>query len=109
MWICTSNAFVSIVHKDCAPGELLVRARVKGHIEKLFPEAKVTLYTKSDYLYRAIVSRGTVEAVVAAQIAAIDYGNFKDTVKDDALHNAYLRVWQDMAALQKPPPYSGAR
>ena len=25
MWICLNNAFLSIVHKDCAPDELLVR------------------------------------------------------------------------------------
>jgi hypothetical protein len=60
----------------------------------------------SDYLYRAVVPRNELADAVAAQIKDIDYANFKSSVKDDVLHEGYLDVWQAMAALQSPPPYS---
>jgi len=44
MWIMTNNSYLSIVSKDCGPAELLVRARRAGDIERVFPDAKVTLY-----------------------------------------------------------------
>lgn len=50
MWLCLNSAFLSIVFKDCAEDELLVRARRKGDIEKVFPDAKVIRSTDSDYL-----------------------------------------------------------
>ena len=107
MWLCTNSAFLSIVFKDCAEDELLVRARRDGDIERVFPDAKVIRSTNSDYLYRAVVSRNEVATAMAAQIQDIDYGNFKSSVDDEVLHHAYLKVWQAMAALQSPPPYSG--
>jgi hypothetical protein len=55
MWIMTNNGYLSIVSKECGPAELLVRARRAGDIEKVFPNAKVTRQTDSDYLYRAIL------------------------------------------------------
>ena len=57
MWIMTNNSYLSIVSKDCGPAELLVRARRAGDIEKVFPNAKVTRQTGSDYLYRAVLTR----------------------------------------------------
>jgi hypothetical protein len=53
MWLMFSNCFLSIVRKDCGEAELLVRARRRGDIERMFPSAKVTEDTKTDYLYRA--------------------------------------------------------
>jgi hypothetical protein len=107
MWLCLNNAFLSIVHKDCKPTELLVRARRPGDIEKVFPDAKVTRYTKSDYLFRAVITRADVASALVRQVYDIDYGNFKDSVEDDRLHDAYAEVWGTMSLLQNPPPYSG--
>jgi len=104
MWIMTNNSYLSIVSKDCGPAELLVRARRAGDIEKVFPNAKVTLQTDSDYLYRAILPRDVVKQALAAMIDLIDYPNFKDSVEDRALHAAYVSVWCAMAGLQHPPP-----
>ena len=110
MWIMLSDAFISIVAKDCGPDELLVRARRAGDIRKVFGKAvKVTRYTKSDYLYRAVVPKHDVMGALARAVEQIDYPNFKDSVKDDKLHGAYLRVWTAMAAVQPLPPYSGGR
>jgi hypothetical protein len=107
MWLCLNSAFLSIVYKDCAEDELLVRARRDGDILKIFPDAKVIKSTHADYLYRAMLPRNKVATAMATQIHAIDYGNFKSSVNDDSLHSAYLDVWNAMARLQSPTPYSG--
>ena len=104
MWIMTNNGYLSIVSKDCGPAELLVRARRAGDIEKVFPNAKVTRQTDSDYLYRAILPRDVVKQALAAMIDLIDYPNFKDSVADRSLHAAYVSVWCAMAGLQHQPP-----
>lgn len=108
MWIMLTDCFLSIVHKDCGPGELLVRARRAGDIRKVFgKDVKVTRYTNSDYLYRAVVPRRDVIAALTGEIESIHYPNFKNSVKDDRLHEAYLKVWTAMADVQPLPPYSG--
>lgn len=112
MWICLNNAFLSIVtpSKD-EPGsdELLVRARRPGDIEGVFPDAKVEKRPERDYLYRALVPREKVAMVLAAQVMGIDYNNFKDSVRDRKLHDAYASLWGIMARLQPTAPYSGKR
>lgn len=111
MWIMLNDAFFSIVAKDCGPDELMVRARRPGDIEKVFPElaGKVKAFTASDYHYRAAVKRERVALAISKAIFGIDYSNFKNSVQDDGLHNAYHRVWHAMADLQPQPPYSGRR
>lgn len=108
MWICLNDAFFSIVNKDCSRDELMVRARRPGDIEKLFPNAKVTEYTASDYHYRAAVKRQELGEALVAELARVTYSNFKDSVDNRPLHDAYLRVWTAMASLQPKRPYSGA-
>jgi len=100
----TNNGYLSIVSKDCGPAELLVRARRAGDIERVFPDAKVTRNTNSDYLYQAVLPRDVVKQALAAMIDHIDYANFKDSVEDRSLHAAYVSVWCAMAGLQHPPP-----
>ena len=107
MWIFLHDCFLSIVDKDCGPDELLVRARRKGDIEKLFPRAKVIRLTRADYLFRAVVKRDEIARVIANEISWIDYDNFKKAVHDHDLHAAYTRVWTAMAVLQPTKPYSG--
>jgi hypothetical protein len=108
MWICTNRSFLSIVHKHpCKADELLVRARVRAHITAAFPKAKIQRNENSDYLFRAVVKRSEVAAVIAQQIESINYGNFKNTVRNGPLHNAYHAIWHVMAKLQPLAPYSG--
>ena len=49
MWIQLNNAFLSIVENRKKTTELLVRARVRGDIEKVFPEADVFEDNNADY------------------------------------------------------------
>lgn len=108
MWIFTNKAFLSIVSKDCAPDQLLVRARREGDIERVFPNAQVRQTIGVDYLYRAVVSRSEVAATIANCLYEIDYSNFKDSIPyaDRELKQACSRVWSIMADTQRIPPYS---
>jgi len=106
MWVCLTDCFLSIVHKDCADDELLVRARRKGDIEKVFPDANVRETLGNDYRYRAVVSREAVSAAMAAEVSRITYDNFKNNVDDHDLHNAYASVWGVIGRLQPGGPYS---
>jgi len=107
MWICKNDAFLSIVdkgelgcgtpHEDGSKsGFLCVRARVKGHIERVFPDAKVVHTPHNDYHYRAFVIRRDVADALHESIMDIGYPNFKNSVADDDLHCAYADVWSTM-------------
>jgi hypothetical protein len=109
MWLMFTDCFLSAVSKDCGPAELLIRARRRGDIERMFPFAKVTEDNKTDYLYRAVIPKAEVIEKIGTMIDSIDYPNFKDSVKDRELHDAYLDVWAAMAGVQFPPPYGGVR
>ena len=95
-----SDCFLSIVHKHCNENELLVRARRKGDIQKVFPNATVNEYPEHDYLYAAIVPRHFVAKAIAREVVEINYPAFKSTVTDPDLHDAYMQVWSTMAGLQ---------
>lgn len=109
MWISLSNSFLSIVQplSQKTPPEhrnqdvLLVRARREGDIEKTFPDATVIVGAGTDYLYRAYIDRVLVAKNIMEKVILLDYDNFKNSVEDDDLHNAYLNVWHDMNALQR--------
>ena len=101
MWICLNDAFFSIVASDRDPAVLTVRARRKGDLEKCFPGHAVHSWPGRDYAFRAFVPREVVSATIAERIEAIGYTNFKDSVEDDRLHDAYMDVWVAMRNVQK--------
>jgi len=108
MWICLNKAFLSVVYKECAEDELLVRARCANHIKNVFPKARVKKSYGTDYAFRARIKRAEVIAAMTAEIEAIGYGNFKDSVHDRPLHDAYMGVWGVMSHLQPHKPYACA-
>lgn len=101
MWLLMNDSTLSIVNKNCAPDELLVRARKKGDIEKVFPAAEIKDGTGTDYRFRARVSRSEIAAAVAKRIMEIDYGNFKDSVQEHDRHMAYMKTWNALLPLQR--------
>lgn len=109
MWICLNNAFLSVIEPTRGSDVLRVRARRKGDIEKVFPDAKVQRTPGRDYLYRAEIDRELVAQAMAEQVRNISYGNFKDSVGNKKLHDAYARFWGIMANLQELRPYSRGR
>jgi hypothetical protein len=96
MWVMLSDSFLSIVTHRREPAVLMVRARQAGDIKRVFPRARVHATPQHDYGFRALVSREAVAKALAAQVRAIDYDNFKDSVPDAARHDAYLDVWGTM-------------
>jgi hypothetical protein len=113
MWICLSNAFLSIVAPSTGTtaaqnDELIVRGRCKGDIEAVFPDADVTHTPDRDYAFRASIKRQAVANAIAAQVRGIAYGNFKDSVTEDDRHDAYFDVWRAMNRLQHARGYMRA-
>jgi hypothetical protein len=103
MWIFLPNSMLSIVQKpgDAEAGTLTVRARVAGDIERVFPEAKVTVGAGTDYRFRATVPREKVAQAMHDQVMGVSYSNFKSSVRDHQRHDAYLKVWDAMNAYQE--------
>jgi len=104
-WICLNDAFFSIVNDGQHAGCLVVRARRKGDIEKVFPGVKVRTLRGRDYQFRAHVKREVVADAIRIAIMDIDYSNFKGSVDDPELHSAYQSFWHIHARLQPVPPY----
>ena len=100
MWLFTSKSFISIVQKPGDTDLLTVRGRIKGDIENLFPDAKVEANKGTDYKYRAKVPRKAVAKALQDQVMAIDYPNFKSTVKERKRHDGYIGTWSAMYEVQ---------
>ena len=100
MWIFTSKSFISVVQKPGDTDLLTVRARIKGDIEAVFPGAKVEVNKGTDYKYRAKVPRQDVATALHDQVMALNYSNFKNTVKENKHHSAYMDVWSAMYRAQ---------
>jgi len=100
MWLCLNSTFLSVVADRGNPNRLLVRARIAGHIEAVFPEAEVFTDSGADYFYRAFINREVVAQKISKEVQAIDYYNFKSSVADQALHDSYIGVWRIMHKLQ---------
>ena len=124
MWLFLNNAYLSIV-ADRNTDQLLVRSRIPGDIERIFPNAEVLHTPSHDYPYRAFLARETVAVALAREALSIDYTNFKNSVPDHRRHEAYFGVYNVMArgyshahhpdeqplllaTEQSAPPYRGA-
>lgn len=104
MWVFLRDSFLSIVADQGSSNMLLVRARIKGDIERCFPRAGVLEVVPSDYRYRAFIERKEVATVLAEAVASISYPNFKAAVTDGRRHSAYLDVWSAMHRAQDKRP-----
>lgn len=109
MWLFLNNAFLSVVDKAPDPSQLVVRARCPGHIEAVFPKAKVVDDATGDYQFRAFIDRADVADAMFKAVMNIGYNNFKNSIKDRRYHDACSRVWGVMSGLQPKRPYSGYR
>jgi len=104
MWLFLKNSFLSIVDPgDQGPktGDyLLVRARVKGDIERIFPRARVQETLCRDYRFRAYIQRSIVAKAISNEVIANKATNFKDSVDSNCRHAAYAGVWRTMWSFQ---------
>lgn len=107
MWIMLSDAMFSIVENDRekydVDRDLVVRARRKGDIERVFgvEPSEVHESEDSDYRFRTFLSRQEVADVLAIEVLTIDYSNFKNSVLDADLREAYNKVWTALFSLQE--------
>src|SRR6516164_8434277 len=96
MWIFLHDAFLSIVEpqpKIIGAAHLMVRARVRGDIERVFPGVEVIEGGGTDYPFRSILPRGHIAEALVQRLMGIDYNNFKNSVEGAHRHDAYLDVW----------------
>lgn len=101
MWIFLNDAFLSIVaHKD-RPGSLLVRARRREDIARVFSDAVVEHSSEADYAFRAVLPREVVAATIANRLLHTDYTNFKNSIRDPIYHNTCFSVWHIMLTYQQ--------
>ena len=101
MWIQFNNAFLSIVENRDNKLELLVRARIKGDIEKIFPEADIFEDDSADYKYRAFISKAIVAEKLMLKVTEINYDNFKNSVKEIERKKVYGNIWAELRKFQK--------
>ncbi len=103
MWIFLNDAYLSIVSHRDREGELLVRARHSGDIERAFPQVSVAETPDADYRFRATIPKQLVADTLARKVLGIDYHNFKSSIssEDGERHEAYFDVWSDMRRFQE--------
>jgi hypothetical protein len=123
MWLFTKYGFFSVVcaragtggkHEPVDPNRVMVRARVRKHLESLvarFPElleeCTIRESTDTDYAFRLFVAKTNWVRIAAQLSDEIDYDNFKSAVArhqgaagrnyESSLHE----VWSVMHKLQK--------
>ena len=122
-WVFTRHGFFSVV---CArqgdgkhgqlvdPDRIMVRARIRGHLEVLqgrFPDllggCDIHEYAGTDYAFRLFVQKDAWVGVLAGLAEETDYDNFKSEVarhqgRDGAAYERSLHeVWSVMNKLQK--------
>jgi hypothetical protein len=102
MWFFCSKRFLSIVECQDNKMFLLVRSRLKGDIERIFPGAVVEEEAGSDYRFRCFLPRAVAAKTLAKEIAAIDYSNYKAAILDhERREQAYYEIWLRMYRLQE--------
>ena len=94
MWICLTTGFLSVI-ADKDPAKLIVLARRKRDLLNTFGQ-NATIVESPDrhYRWRLFIDRESFKAVVAGQIDAITYSNFKRSVEDKELHEMYTEFSQ---------------
>jgi len=101
MWIFTDTGFVSAVVDSDNQHQLVVRSRDRVSFESLAVVAgdQIVVGAGTDYPYRLLCDRAVFQQWVAARIAAMDYGNFKDRVyetRGEVFADALMSVWSAM-------------
>ena len=123
MWVFTKHGFFSAV---CArqgnrehgqpidPDRIMVRARVRGHLEalkerflSLLGQCDIDESTETDYAFRIFIDKRVWSEVLAGLADETDYDNFKSEVARHqgragaAYEHALHGVWSVMYRLQK--------
>ena len=108
MWIFTQDSFLSVSEHDIDTRLLQVAGRMRGDIEKVFPEADVIETVDGDYRFKTTLPRERVAQAISLRIGKIKYPSFHTTVDDADRKSAYINVWgamyDEQQRLYGPPP-----
>ena len=134
MWTATTQGFFSAVQHRDDPRLLVVRTRDHSDAQTLMtwyaawrsdmakvlhalsgkpapvegPAPAITTYAWSDYPWRVIMPRSAWGAFLAESVEDLDYGNFKDAVKERQGYSraeVYAKVWSALLALEDLDPW----
>lgn len=101
MWVTLNDAFVSIVEHRDDKNLLIVRGRFKGDVDRFLGCRCEQETPNADYRFRAVVARVDVARRMYAQVNAISYPNFKDSIKAAFRRSLASRVWAMYADAQQ--------
>ena len=97
MWVFTTKGFLSIVQHNSMPDHFQVRSRVIDPLSALWPDHEVEVIDWADYRFRITILKAGVVPVLAEQIAAVGYTNFKNECRrDEEYQEALGEVWETM-------------
>ena len=98
MWLFASKSFLSVVaDKENPKGDrLLVRSRIAGYIEEVFPSVDVMETPYADYRFRAWLPRSDLTQALSLYVEDLDYTNFKNSVGDKDRIRPLMQVWSTM-------------
>lgn len=103
MWIVMNDSFISVVEHNTDEDRVVVRARIEGDLDKIFPEHKqdIIVTTNSDYRFRLLLDKQYVADRIYQRMLDIDYDNFKDSVAESWRKAPYYKIWQIMQEVQE--------
>lgn len=101
MWLFSQRGFFSIVQHRDKPHILIVKARMRGDIEKYWPDAVIERNEDFDYLYRTELYRHQVEPVILKMIQDVDYASFKGSLEDKRRYLWYVQLWEVLCLMQE--------
>lgn len=94
MWLCLNDGFVSVVQYKDDSTKLLVRSRKRRDLENVVGvNHKIKETPDRDYRFRAIIPKVVFQDLIMERIHEINYPNFKNSVRDDNLHDLYADFW----------------
>lgn len=123
MWLFLVFGYFSVVQSKTNADVLVVRARVRGDLDRLRAEFAPSLSESvrsygRDYQYRGEISREAWGEAMRLIGLAVTAQNFKSEVAKlnapteharESRYNVYSRVWSVMTSLNKLPPYADER
>jgi hypothetical protein len=96
MYVFLPDAFISVEEHPEESRLVCVRARIRGDIDRLFPEADIAETIDRDYRFAASLPKERVAQVVSLRVAKMNYSNFFDSIQDEDRRQAYIQVWGAM-------------
>lgn len=100
MWIFLNDALFSVVHTNCSPDEVLVRAWRHADIQSVFGNVCIFDAAEGEWGYWSIIKRRKLADALTLEVFTLGYGMFTDSVTDPFLSCAYKEAWIAMQKVQ---------